>query len=212
MAAVVDKIRENRGLDHLNISIGVDGTLYKLHPQWVLLFVIVGYSYSFLREQKKWFALLFGFIKYIYLFLFSSVTSFSGILQETVRVLAPQCTVTFLPSEEGSGKGAALITAVARQKLETSHDWKEKGFPPQRCCSRLVVRKRRRPASFVASRRSGFANSFLFPWEQGSSPKEHKTCRFLLHDPCEASYPWTRVCCTGTKWKLIWSFILKEGN
>ncbi|XP_077941194.1 hexokinase HKDC1 isoform X2 [Gasterosteus aculeatus] len=79
MAAVVDKIRENRGLDHLNISIGVDGTLYKLHPH------------------------------------------FSGILQETVRVLAPQCTVTFLPSE-GSGKGAALITAVARQKLETSHD------------------------------------------------------------------------------------------
>ncbi|TNN52641.1 putative hexokinase HKDC1 [Liparis tanakae] len=33
MAAVVDKIRENRGLDHLNITIGVDGTLYKLHPQ-----------------------------------------------------------------------------------------------------------------------------------------------------------------------------------
>uniref|UniRef100_G3PUC9 hexokinase n=2 Tax=Gasterosteus aculeatus aculeatus TaxID=481459 RepID=G3PUC9_GASAC len=80
MAAVVDKIRENRGLDHLNISVGVDGTLYKLHPH------------------------------------------FSGILQGTVRVLAPQCTVTFLPSEEGSGKGAALITAVARQKLETSHD------------------------------------------------------------------------------------------
>lgn len=36
MAAVVDKIRENRGLDHLNITVGVDGTLYKLHPQWVI--------------------------------------------------------------------------------------------------------------------------------------------------------------------------------
>lgn len=35
MAAVVDKIRENRGVDHLNITVGVDGTLYKLHPQWV---------------------------------------------------------------------------------------------------------------------------------------------------------------------------------
>lgn len=35
MAAVVDKIRENRGLDHLDITVGVDGTLYKLHPQWV---------------------------------------------------------------------------------------------------------------------------------------------------------------------------------
>lgn len=35
MAAIVDKIRENRGLDHLDITVGVDGTLYKLHPQWV---------------------------------------------------------------------------------------------------------------------------------------------------------------------------------
>ncbi|XP_031702058.1 hexokinase HKDC1-like isoform X1 [Anarrhichthys ocellatus] len=77
MAAVVDKIRENRGLDHLNITVGVDGTLYKLHPH------------------------------------------FSNILQETARILAPQCNVTFLPSEGGGGgKGAALITAVARQKLE----------------------------------------------------------------------------------------------
>ncbi|XP_074469182.1 hexokinase HKDC1-like [Sebastes fasciatus] len=76
MAAVVDKIRENRGLDHLDITIGVDGTLYKLHPH------------------------------------------FSPVLQETARLLAPQCNATFLPSEEGSGKGAALITAVARQKME----------------------------------------------------------------------------------------------
>ncbi|XP_044051786.1 hexokinase HKDC1 isoform X2 [Siniperca chuatsi] len=76
MAALVDKIRENRGLDHLNITVGVDGALYKLHPH------------------------------------------FSKVLQETARVLAPQCNVTFLPSEEGSGKGAALITAVARQKQE----------------------------------------------------------------------------------------------
>ncbi|CAN9506973.1 unnamed protein product [Ophioblennius macclurei] len=73
MAAVVDKIRENRGLDHLNITVGVDGTLYKLHPH------------------------------------------FSQILQETTRDLAPQCDVTFLPSEEGSGKGAALIAALARK-------------------------------------------------------------------------------------------------
>lgn len=33
MAAIVDKIRENRGLDSLEITVGVDGTLYKLHPQ-----------------------------------------------------------------------------------------------------------------------------------------------------------------------------------
>lgn len=33
MAAVVDKIRENRGLDHLTTTVGVDGALYTLHPQ-----------------------------------------------------------------------------------------------------------------------------------------------------------------------------------
>uniref|UniRef100_W5MS36 Hexokinase-2 n=2 Tax=Lepisosteus oculatus TaxID=7918 RepID=W5MS36_LEPOC len=72
MAAVVDKIRENRGLDNLDITVGVDGTLYKLHPH------------------------------------------FSTSLRETVQELAPRCSVTFVLSEDGSGKGAALITAVAR--------------------------------------------------------------------------------------------------
>ncbi|XP_056135122.1 hexokinase HKDC1-like [Lampris incognitus] len=77
LAAVVDKIRENRGLEHLDITVGVDGTLYKLHPH------------------------------------------FARVLQATVRELAPQCCVTFVLSEEGSGKGAALITAVAiQQKVE----------------------------------------------------------------------------------------------
>ncbi|XP_058399274.1 hexokinase-1 [Diceros bicornis minor] len=70
MAAVVDKIRENRGLDHLNVTVGVDGTLYKLHPH------------------------------------------FSRIMHQTVKELSPQCNVSFLLSEDGSGKGAALITAV----------------------------------------------------------------------------------------------------
>lgn len=41
--------------------------------------------------------------------------SFSSILQETVRELAPRCDVTFMLSEDGSGKGAALITAVAKR-------------------------------------------------------------------------------------------------
>uniref|UniRef100_A0A8C7EZF8 Hexokinase-2 n=1 Tax=Oncorhynchus kisutch TaxID=8019 RepID=A0A8C7EZF8_ONCKI len=70
LAAVVDKIRQNRNLSELKITVGVDGTLYKLHPH------------------------------------------FSSIMHETVRDLAPQCEVTFLQSEDGSGKGAALITAV----------------------------------------------------------------------------------------------------
>nr|XP_061796336.1 hexokinase-1-like isoform X5 [Nerophis lumbriciformis] len=80
MAAVVDKIRENRGLDHLRITVGVDGTLYKLHPH------------------------------------------FSRIMHQTVKELAPHCHVNFLLSEDGSGKGAALITAVGvrlRQELNS---------------------------------------------------------------------------------------------
>ncbi|NXV67961.1 HXK1 protein, partial [Molothrus ater] len=73
LAAVVEKKRQNRGVEHLQITVGVDGTLYKLHPH------------------------------------------FSRILQETVKELAPQCDVTFMLSEDGSGKGAALITAVAKR-------------------------------------------------------------------------------------------------
>lgn len=48
-------------------------------------------------------------------FFFSLFHSFSWILQETVKELAPRCEVTFMLSEDGSGKGAALITAVAKR-------------------------------------------------------------------------------------------------
>ncbi|NXL77986.1 HXK3 protein, partial [Leptocoma aspasia] len=73
MAAVVEKMRENRGLDQLSVTVGVDGTLYKLHPR------------------------------------------FSDNLQKTLKDLAPKCDVTFLLSEDGSGKGAALVAAVANR-------------------------------------------------------------------------------------------------
>lgn len=43
-----------------------------------------------------------------FLFLFS----FSRVMHQTVKELSPKCTVSFLLSEDGSGKGAALITAV----------------------------------------------------------------------------------------------------
>ncbi|NXQ27162.1 HXK3 protein, partial [Alaudala cheleensis] len=71
LAAVVEKMRENRGQDQLSVTVGVDGTLYKLHP------------------------------------------CFSQNLQKTLKDLAPNCNVTFLLSEDGSGKGAALVAAVA---------------------------------------------------------------------------------------------------
>ncbi|XP_006873553.1 PREDICTED: hexokinase-3 [Chrysochloris asiatica] len=78
VAAVVEKIRENRGLEELMVTVGVDGTLYKLHPH------------------------------------------FSSLVAATVKDLAPRCTVTFLQSEDGSGKGAALVTAVACRLAQTT--------------------------------------------------------------------------------------------
>ncbi|NXC48671.1 HXK2 protein, partial [Penelope pileata] len=71
MAAVVEKMRQGRGLEQLSVTVGVDGTLYKMHPH------------------------------------------FSRNLQQMLRELAPRCDVTFLQSEDGSGKGAALVAAVA---------------------------------------------------------------------------------------------------
>ncbi|NXE28824.1 HXK3 protein, partial [Ardeotis kori] len=76
LAAVVEKMRENRGLTRLAVTVGVDGTLYKMHPR------------------------------------------FSLHLQQMLQELAPNCTVTFLRSEDGSGKGAALVAAVACRKAE----------------------------------------------------------------------------------------------
>ncbi|XP_027787091.2 hexokinase HKDC1 isoform X1 [Marmota flaviventris] len=77
LAAIVEKRREDQGLEHLKVTVGVDGTLYKLHPH------------------------------------------FSRVLQETVRALAPQSDVAFMLSEDGSGKGAALITAVAKRTQQS---------------------------------------------------------------------------------------------
>ncbi|XP_006835906.1 PREDICTED: putative hexokinase HKDC1 [Chrysochloris asiatica] len=80
LAAIVEKRREDQGLESLKITVGVDGTLYKLHPH------------------------------------------FSRVLQETVKELAPQCNVTFMLSEDGSGKGAALITAVAKRLQQSQKE------------------------------------------------------------------------------------------
>lgn len=50
--------------------------------------------------------------------LFLSPHSFGRFFQHTVKELAPKCDVTFLLSEDGSGKGAALITAVGCRQRE----------------------------------------------------------------------------------------------
>uniref|UniRef100_A0A670IJ57 Hexokinase-2 n=1 Tax=Podarcis muralis TaxID=64176 RepID=A0A670IJ57_PODMU len=73
ISAVVEKIRENRRVSKLDITVGVDGTLYKMHPY------------------------------------------FATKLHKTTALIAPNCNVKFLLSEDGSGKGAALIAAVAHK-------------------------------------------------------------------------------------------------
>uniref|UniRef100_A0A8C0NMZ7 Hexokinase-2 n=1 Tax=Canis lupus familiaris TaxID=9615 RepID=A0A8C0NMZ7_CANLF len=71
LAAVLRRIKENKGEERLRSTIGVDGSVYKKHPH------------------------------------------FAKRLHKTVRRLVPDCDVRFLRSEDGSGKGAAMVTAVA---------------------------------------------------------------------------------------------------
>uniref|UniRef100_A0A3Q3NJA6 Phosphotransferase n=1 Tax=Mastacembelus armatus TaxID=205130 RepID=A0A3Q3NJA6_9TELE len=78
LATIANRIRANRGVAHLNTTVGVDGTVYRKHP------------------------------------------NFSEELQATVRELAPECSITFLVSEDGSGKGAAMVTAVAQRLASQS--------------------------------------------------------------------------------------------
>ncbi|XP_045895184.1 hexokinase-4-like [Micropterus dolomieu] len=73
LATIANRIRCNRRLDRLKTTVGVDGTVYRKHP------------------------------------------NFSMKLQAMVRLLAPECDITFLVSEDGSGKGAAMVTAVAQR-------------------------------------------------------------------------------------------------
>ncbi|KAK2840690.1 hypothetical protein Q7C36_012269 [Tachysurus vachellii] len=71
LAAVINIMRQRRCVDELKITVGVDGSVYKLHP---------------------WFKERF---------------------HNAVWDLNPNCDITFIQSEEGSGRGAALISAVA---------------------------------------------------------------------------------------------------
>ncbi|XP_077597356.1 hexokinase-2-like [Stigmatopora nigra] len=78
LATVANRMRLSRGLQHLKTTVGVDGSVYRKHP------------------------------------------NFSAELQATVRRLAPECDVTYLLSEDGSGKGAAMVTAVAQRLARES--------------------------------------------------------------------------------------------
>ncbi|XP_008055432.1 glucokinase isoform X1 [Carlito syrichta] len=74
LAGVINRMRERRSEDVMRITVGVDGSVYKLHP------------------------------------------SFKERFHASVRRLTPSCEITFIESEEGSGRGAALVSAVACKK------------------------------------------------------------------------------------------------
>ncbi|XP_016074741.1 PREDICTED: glucokinase [Miniopterus natalensis] len=74
LAAVINRMRESRSEDLMRITVGVDGSVYKLHP------------------------------------------SFKERFHARVRRLTPSCEITFIQSEDGSGRGAALVSAVACKK------------------------------------------------------------------------------------------------
>uniref|UniRef100_A0A8C5PCU2 Phosphotransferase n=1 Tax=Leptobrachium leishanense TaxID=445787 RepID=A0A8C5PCU2_9ANUR len=71
LAAVVNRMRQKRREELLRITVGVDGSVYKLHPY------------------------------------------FKDKFHATVHKMTPCCDITFIQSNEGSGRGAALISAVA---------------------------------------------------------------------------------------------------
>ncbi|TRY92847.1 hypothetical protein DNTS_015602 [Danionella cerebrum] len=71
LAGVINLMRERRCQDTLKITVGVDGSVYKLHPHF--------------KER----------------------------FHKLVWEMTPHCEITFIQSEEGSGRGAALISAVA---------------------------------------------------------------------------------------------------
>ncbi|KAG7476855.1 hypothetical protein MATL_G00087340 [Megalops atlanticus] len=71
LAGIINSMREHRNQEALKITVGVDGSVYKLHP------------------------------------------CFQDKFHNIVRELTPRCDITFIHSEEGSGRGAALISAVA---------------------------------------------------------------------------------------------------
>ncbi|KAG9330231.1 hypothetical protein JZ751_026032, partial [Albula glossodonta] len=71
LGGILTRLKDNKGVPRLRTTVGIDGSLYKMHPQYA-------------RRLHK-----------------------------TVRRLVPESDVRFLLSESGSGKGAAMVTAVA---------------------------------------------------------------------------------------------------
>jgi len=68
---------------------------------------------------------------------------FARRLHKMVRRLAPDCDVRFLCSEDGSGKGAAMVTAVA-QRLAAQHAERQRILNPLRLGREQLLEVKRR--------------------------------------------------------------------
>ncbi|XP_066863477.1 hexokinase-2 isoform X3 [Kogia breviceps] len=101
LAAVLRRIKENKGEERLRSTIGVDGSVYKKHPH------------------------------------------FAKRLHKTVRRLVPDCDIRFLRSEDGSGKGAAMVTAVA-YRLADQHRARQKTLEPLKLSREQLLEVKRR--------------------------------------------------------------------
>lgn len=102
LAGVINRMRESRSQDTLKITVGVDGSVYKLHPRWgspdpndIPILSLHPPSLEPICDPVF------------------PLPSFKDHFHATVRQLTPGCDITFIQSEEGSGRGAALISAVA---------------------------------------------------------------------------------------------------
>lgn len=69
--------------------------------------------------------------------------SFAKRLQKTVRRLVPNCDIRFLCSEDGSGKGAAMVTAVA-YRLAYQHRARLKTLEPLKLSREQLLEVKRR--------------------------------------------------------------------
>ncbi|GAA6105000.1 hexokinase-2, partial [Tachysurus ichikawai] len=101
LTAVLRQIRDNKAVDRLRTTIGVDGSVYKNHPQ------------------------------------------FARRLHKMVRCLVPDCDVRFMRSEDGSGKGAAMVTAVA-YRLAKQHAERQQVLDTLRLSREQLMEVKRR--------------------------------------------------------------------
>ncbi|MED6263912.1 Hexokinase-2 [Characodon lateralis] len=107
LAAVMRQIRDNKAAEKLRITIGVDGSVYKNHPE------------------------------------------FSRRLNKMVRRLVPDCDVRFLQSQCGSGKGAAMVTAVA-YRLAAQHTERQRILDSLRLSREQLFEVKRRMTDEMA--------------------------------------------------------------